>query len=135
MDCLSHRDSSNIDSGICLDYIDGDYNPSTGGHLVFHEARRIVRVRPGGIVIFPSAAVTHETIPIKPHETRFSITGYMAGAIQRYLDAGGRTLTVWREVDPEGAARSAERGEERWNSGCERFKTASALVSFWSSRI
>ncbi|KIO27207.1 hypothetical protein M407DRAFT_42561, partial [Tulasnella calospora MUT 4182] len=55
----------------------------------------IVRVHPGGIIIFPSAVVTHETIPIKPHETRFSVTGYVAGGVQRYLDAGGRTLIEW----------------------------------------
>lgn len=91
-------------------------------------------MRQGGVAIFPSAVVTHETIPVKPHETRFSITGYIAGAVRRYLDAGGRTLIQWRAADPEGAARSAQGGELRWKSGCHRFKTPMELISFWSRR-
>lgn len=82
-------------------------------------------MRQGGITVFPSAVVTHETIPIKPHETRFSITGYMAGADRRYLDAADRTLIEWRAADAEGAAKSAQGGDLSCKSGCRRFKAQS----------
>lgn len=43
--CKPHRDASNEGAAVCLDYIDGDNNIDQGGHLILHEARRIVKLR------------------------------------------------------------------------------------------
>ncbi|KIO19114.1 hypothetical protein M407DRAFT_37201, partial [Tulasnella calospora MUT 4182] len=125
--CDSHRDASNEAAGICLDYVDGPYDPSTGGHLVFHEARRIVKLRKGGIILFPSAIITHENIDIGADEARFSITGYFPGGIRRYLEAGGRTIAEWKADKPDQVDAHESGGSSRWEVGCARFKTASAL--------
>lgn len=132
--CKPHRDASNDAAGICLDYVDGDYDVHQGGHLILHEARRIVKLRLGGIILFPSAIITHENLPLRPDETRFSITGYIAGGLRRYLAAGGKTLTEWRRADPLAAATHDQQGQGRWISGCARFKTPTELVEYWKSR-
>ncbi|KIO20517.1 hypothetical protein M407DRAFT_220514 [Tulasnella calospora MUT 4182] len=134
--CLPHRDSGNRAAGICADYVDGEYDDDMGGHLVFHEARRIIKLRKGGVALFPSAIVTHENIDIGPDERRFSITGYFPGGIDRFLAAGGRTLTEWKRLDPAAAAlhESQAEGASRWESGCAQFKTPAELVQFWQAR-
>ncbi|KAG9014681.1 hypothetical protein FRB90_005209 [Tulasnella sp. 427] len=132
--CKPHRDASNEGAAVCLDYIDGTFDINKGGHLVLHEARRIVKLRLGGIIIFPSAVITHENIPIGLDETRFSLTGYLAGGIRRYLAAGGQTLGEWRLRDPVGAAAHDEGGEDRWITGCARFKSPAELVRYWTAR-
>lgn len=132
--CDPHRDSSNEAAGVCLDYVDGPFDPNKGGHLVFHEARHIVKLRKGGVILFPSAVVTHENIEIDINETRFSITGYFPGGIRRYLEAGGRTLTAWRTENPDEADAHESDGTSRWELGCARFRTAPALIKFWQER-
>lgn len=132
--CRAHRDIANVGPAVCLDYVDGPFDRNAGGHLVFHEAFRIVKLRPGGIILFPSAVITHETIPIALHEARFSITAYLAGMLQCYLDAGGRTLKEWERDDPEGAAGHKEQGSARWEEGCDKFMTAAGLIAFWEGR-
>lgn len=132
--CDSHRDASNEAAGICLDYVDGPFNADEGGHLVFHEARRIVKLRKGGVILFPSAIVTHENIDIGPTESRFSITGYVPGGVRRYLEAGGRTLKDWVACDPKAASAHEASGSSRWLLGCARFKTAAELIHFWQAQ-
>ncbi|KAG9043129.1 hypothetical protein FS837_009970 [Tulasnella sp. UAMH 9824] len=132
--CDSHRDASNEAAGICLDYVDGPFNTDEGGHLVFHEARRIVKLRKGGVILFPSAIVTHDNIDIGPTESRFSITGYVPGGVRRYLEAGGRTLKEWVACDPEAASVHDAGGSSRWLLGCARFKTAAELIRFWQAQ-
>lgn len=134
MICRAHRDVGNVAPAICLDYVDGPFDRDAGGHIVLHEALRIVKLRPGGIILFPSAAVTHETIPIALDEVRFSITAYLAGLIQCYLDAGGRTLKEWAKVDAEEAGRHEEGGPARWDEGCKKFMTSAELITYWESR-
>lgn len=134
MVCGPHRDASNAAAAVCLDYVDGNFDINKGGHLILHEARRIVKLRLGGIAVFPSAVVSHENIPIGPGETRFSITGYLAGGLRRYLAAGGKTLTEWMHADPVAATLHAEGGESRWAAGCARFKTPAELVGYWQAK-
>lgn len=93
-----------------------------------------MKLRPGGIILFPSAVVTHETIPVALNETRFSITTYLAGLLQCYLDVGGRTLKDWEKADPEEAASHKDQGWARWEEGCDKFMTAAELMAFWESR-
>lgn len=134
MVCLPHRDASNEAAAVCLDYVDGPYNPDTGGHLVFHEARRIIKLRRGGAILFPSAIITHENIDIAPTESRFSITAYLAGALSRYLAAGGRTLGEWKVVDAKAAANHEAAGSFRWETGCAKFKSTKQLTQYWEQR-
>ncbi|KIO27621.1 hypothetical protein M407DRAFT_23186 [Tulasnella calospora MUT 4182] len=132
--CGPPRDSSNEAAAVCLDYVDGPFDPSKGGHLVFHEARRVVKLRKGGVILFPSAVVTHENIDIGTDESRFSITGYFPGGIRRYLEAGGHTLAAWKDEKQGEADVHESEGTSRWDLGCARFRTASALIRFWQER-
>ncbi|KIO24581.1 hypothetical protein M407DRAFT_76742, partial [Tulasnella calospora MUT 4182] len=129
--CDPHRDSGNEAAGVCLDYVDGPFDPTEGGHLVFHEAHRIIKLRKGGVILFPSAVVTHENIDIGANENRFSITGYFPGGIRRYLESGGRTLAAWKAENPGEVDTHESEGTSRWELGCARFRTAPSLIQYW----
>lgn len=133
--CDPHRDAGDEAAGVSLNYVDGPFDPDLGGHLIFHEARRIVKLRKGGAILFPSAIVTHENIDVGPEESRFSLTGYFPGGLRRYLEAGGRTMTEWEVADAGGAAAHQALGPTRWELGCARFKTVAELIQIWQEQV
>lgn len=128
--CWPHRDSANAVGHLCLNGPNGLYNWVTGGHLVLHEAELVIQLRPGDLILFPSALVTHENIPIGEGETRFSITAYSAGGLQRFLAQGMRTQGEWAAVDPAGKQAHDEKDEARWEEAWRQFKTYRELRSW-----
>lgn len=66
--CSDHVDWPNLVYGICLDAVLGSFESSKGGHLILHEAKQVLKLGPGRIVLFPSACITHENIPIDEGE-------------------------------------------------------------------
>ncbi|KAG8902437.1 hypothetical protein FRC00_007973 [Tulasnella sp. 408] len=130
--CWPHRDSANDAAGICLDGILGDFDPTKGGHLVFHEPKRILELGPGRVVLFPSALITHETIPIPADAWRSGVTGYFAGGLSRFIAQGMQTRREWEEKgNPEELSEHDERGPERWAAGVARFQTLADLCQLW----
>ncbi|KAG8915032.1 hypothetical protein FRC00_008548 [Tulasnella sp. 408] len=126
--CGPHRDSPNDAAGACLDYILGKFNHRAGGHLVLHEARRVLSLEPGRALLFPSALITHETIPIAQSEWRSGVTGYAPGGLWRFANQGFQRRWEWegRATGPELAQHDAE-GTLRWQEGLQRFMTIEEL--------
>lgn len=116
---------------MCFDTAGGDFDPNKGGHLILHELRCYIKMPPGRIVLFPSAAITHETVPISPGESLWSLTGYSAAGLWRYADQGMKTRSAWLAKDPKAVAAHDCKGQERWTKGCAMFKTVSELEDIW----
>lgn len=83
------------------------------------------------MILFPSAAVTHENIPIQTGETRFSITGYTAGGLWRYADQGMQRRKAWEAEDPGAVKKHMAGGSQRWADACAMFMTMEELRSHW----
>lgn len=126
--CWPHRDSSNGIHYLCLDGGAGPYDWTLGGHLVLHEAMLVIQLRPGDIILFPSALITHENIPIAGNEQRFGITAYTSGAFQRFINQGLQTQAVWEAEAPEEKAAHDATAEERWTAGCRMFLSIPELL-------
>ncbi|KAG9016016.1 hypothetical protein FRB90_003839 [Tulasnella sp. 427] len=130
--CLPHRDSPNDAAGVCLDWILGRFDVASGGQLVLHEPRKILALDPGRVILFPSAIITHETIPIAPGEWRSGVTGYTPGGLLRYIAQGFATRDGWA-LTPAEAKQYDEMGETRWRSSLARFKTLQQLIAWWAA--
>ncbi|KAG8901316.1 hypothetical protein FRC00_007903 [Tulasnella sp. 408] len=131
--CLPHRDSPNDAAGVCLDWVLGCFDVQKGGQLVLHEAQKILSLEPGRVILFPSAIITHETIPIAEGEWRSGVTGYAAGGLWRYMAQGFMTRGTWEMTGSEEALRQHDaEGEERWKVGLARFKTLPELIDWWT---
>lgn len=127
--CRSHKDIKNkAPGGVCTVQALGPYDSELGGHLVLHELRVVVEMRPGDILFFPSAVISHETIPISPHEKRYSLVWYSAGGLFRWRDAGGRSLKKWAKDSPLDHAAHQQMGSQRWSEGWKNFSTPSSLI-------
>ncbi|KAE9400247.1 hypothetical protein BT96DRAFT_771846, partial [Gymnopus androsaceus JB14] len=81
-----HLDQGNSINGWCTSTALGSFNADKGGHIVFWNrgVRLIIRFPSGSTVLFPSGQVVHSNIPIQPHEHRYSLIQYTAGALFRW---------------------------------------------------
>lgn len=132
--CGPHRDSPNDAPGVCLDWIFGMFDHRRGGHLVLHEARKVLSLEPGRALLFPSALITHETIPIAPSEWRSGVTGYAPGGLWRFIAQGYQTRTEWEAqgaVDDQ--VKHDNEGILRWQAGLNRFMTLAQLEKWWGA--
>lgn len=127
--CRSHLDLKNLAYGLCCIAVFGKFNHQRGGHLILHELKVILEMRPGDIVFIPSAVVTHENIPIGAGETRQSLVFYSAGGLFRWVDAKGRSYKAWAAADPVGFKRHQDEGEERWKQGWAKYTKYSPPAS------
>lgn len=109
--CWTHRDMRNKPGAQCGVVSAGPFDWKRGGHLVLHEARKVVEMRPGRMVLFPSATVAHENIPIGKSEARYSMTMHAASGLFDKL--------------------MRERGGDRWERECEAFMTLPEIASYW----
>lgn len=125
--CDRHRDFLNFIFGLCLLFIFGNFDSEKGGHLVLHEPKLIIRLRPGDIFLFPSACITHSNIPIQANETRRSLTSYSAGGLFRYRAQGYRTRAAWAKEDPHGMRLHDALGNRRWKEGWSMYSTLASL--------
>lgn len=126
--CLPHRDLKNLAYGWCAIVVLGNFDFELGGHLVLHELKLIVEMRPGDIIFIPSAVVTHENIPIGRGEWRKSLVYYSPGGIFRWAAAGYRSHEEWKKKDMAGWKRHHDEGEKRWQEGWNLFRSFSCLV-------
>ncbi|KIO23313.1 hypothetical protein M407DRAFT_42236, partial [Tulasnella calospora MUT 4182] len=86
--CYKHRDLKNKANGLCIIYVLGNFDYRRGGHVILHEAKLVVEMRPGDALFIPSAVISHETVPIFEGEERYSLVLYSAGGLFRWLDGG-----------------------------------------------
>ncbi|KAG8963807.1 hypothetical protein FRC00_004996 [Tulasnella sp. 408] len=127
--CWPHRDIKNLANGICIVLVLGSFNHQLGGHIVLHEAALIVEMKPGEALFLPSAVVTHETIPIRSGETRYSLVFYSAGGLFRWQDCGSRTNTEFKAQDRQAydVHFSKAKAQKRWVAGCNALPTLDDL--------
>ena len=103
---LKHLDHLNIPFGWCVITALGNYDPKHGGHLVLWDLKMIIEFPPGSTILIPSAIISHSNIVVCPHESRYSITQYIAGGLYRWVacgfklfkafTAGSRDVQNWR---------------------------------------
>ncbi|KAG9017172.1 hypothetical protein FRB90_001476 [Tulasnella sp. 427] len=133
--CDPHQDSPNDLTGLCLDWILGCFDHNKGGHLILHEARKILSLEPGRVLLFSSALITHETIPIPATEWRSGVTGYAPGGLWCFAAHGMRTKEVWEaQASAEELAEEEGNGIRRWEEGLSRFLTVPQLQQYWDAR-
>lgn len=126
--CEKHRDVKNrANGGLCAVKTLGKYDWRRGGHIVLHELGLVVEMKPGDVLFFPSAVITHSTIPILDGETRYSLVWYSAGGLFRWKNADYQTHGDWRKRSPEEFKRHHKEGELRWSKGWRKFATLSEL--------
>ncbi|KAG9044754.1 hypothetical protein FS837_007578 [Tulasnella sp. UAMH 9824] len=126
--CEKHRDVKNrANGGVCAVKTLGKYDWQRGGHIVLHELGLVVEMKPGDVLFFPSAVITHSTIPIFDSETRYSLVWYSAGGLFCWKDANFQTHTDWKWHSPEEYRKHKKGGERRWNDGWKKFATLSQL--------
>lgn len=123
-----HRDILNIPFGWCAVTAMGDFDPSTGGHLVLWDLKMVVEFPHAATILLPSATIAHSNIPVGAHEVRGSFTQYTPGGLIRYVDNGFRTEAELQEEDPEEYARLSKLKETRWEMGISMLSTVEELL-------
>ncbi len=106
-----HRDSKNLIGGLCALVVLGSFNHKTSGHLLLHDLKTIIELRPGDIIFLPSAGIAHSNSPVKEWEDRSSIVQYTAGGLFRWLWA--------KETDDDGRDIRSNLGTLRWSESLD----------------
>lgn len=118
----NHRDEHNLGGGQCADVAGGTFKWSRGGHLVLHEIQKIIQLRPGRMVLFPSAAITHENLPVGLNENRFSYTSHLsAGLVTSFIKSGHAPGFPFSTATPA----------TLWKAQESLLMTVDQLVSHW----
>ncbi|GAW01128.1 hypothetical protein LENED_002707 [Lentinula edodes] len=117
-----HMDPDNRASSWCANTNTGPFDPDKGGHLVLWDLGLIIRFPPDSTILFPSALITHSTIPIQAHETRYAMIQYSSGGLFRWRNNGFQSDKSFLEhaTAEERAEREASRAS-RWKLGLQKF--------------
>ena len=111
-----HRDDKNLAPGICVIAALGKFDHRLSGHLILVEPKTILEVKPGDVVIMPSAVITHCNSPLRPGDFRASIVQYTAGAIFRFIAQGFKTQkNMSQEAVQELKDGGTFRFQQTWN--------------------
>ncbi|KAF8198665.1 hypothetical protein K438DRAFT_1905975 [Mycena galopus ATCC 62051] len=95
----------------------GNFDPTTGGHLVLWDLKLVVEFPAGALILLPSATIAHSNVPVQAGEERASFTQFSAGGIFRYIDNSFQTVEGLQEEDPEGYERMMALQPSRWELG------------------
>lgn len=87
-----HRDAENLSFGVCMVSTFGDFDWQNGGELLLLEPGIVVQMRPGDLLIFPSACITHGNFPLSSQkgQKRFSFTCYTAASLFQWVENNGQ---------------------------------------------
>ncbi|KAJ3903519.1 hypothetical protein F5879DRAFT_803469, partial [Lentinula edodes] len=117
-----HMDPDNRASSWCADTTMGPFNPDQGGHLVLWDLGLVIRFPPGSTILFPSALITHSTIPIQADETRYAMVQYSSGGLFRWHENGFQSdKTFLAKASPEERAIRELAGTSRWKLSLQKF--------------
>ena len=84
-----HRDSENLSFGICIVSAFGDFDWQNGGEVFLLEPRVVVQLRPGDLLMFPSASITHGNFSLTGGDQyRYSFTCYTAASLFQWVENG-----------------------------------------------
>jgi hypothetical protein len=116
--CDIHVDGSNLAGGLCLASPFGSFDHKRGGHLILHELNLVLSLPSGSFVLFPSGLISHENIPIHPHEDRRVFTAFSPASAFQWKENG---FLLVNETEKVTAKVSKERGASQWARQKERF--------------
>lgn len=132
-----HLDPGNSLGGWCTSTALGPFDADQGGHMVFWNQgiRLIIRFPSGSSILFPSGQVVHSNIPIQPHEHRYSLLQYTAGALFRWRYNGYQSDRLWfSKATPEEKAAREKGHKLRWSQSLDSFtKWTDLLAGIWRS--
>jgi hypothetical protein len=126
-----HRDAGNIPFGLCAVVALGDFDFTAGGHLGFEEIKALVEVRPGDLVLFPSALLTHWNTPVATHENRHSIVFWSCGQTFRYFAMDGQLL---KDLTPQERREEEAKARRAWHEGLQKYLTIDGLKAHYTER-
>lgn len=86
--CRLHVDGCNPPGGVCLASPYGDFSYREEGHLILHELNLVLALPPGSFILFPSALISHQNIPIRPGKERRSFTAFSPGSMFQWIENG-----------------------------------------------
>ncbi|KAJ3837447.1 hypothetical protein F5878DRAFT_539433, partial [Lentinula raphanica] len=117
-----HMDADNSASGWCADTAMGAFDPDKGGHLVLWDLGFVVRFPPGSTILFPSALITHSTIPIQEHETRYAMIQYSSGGLFRWRENGFKSDKAFlSQASPSELIDRQSARASRWKLALQKF--------------
>ncbi|KAJ3926348.1 MAG: hypothetical protein NXY57DRAFT_905774, partial [Lentinula lateritia] len=117
-----HQDPDNTVHGWCADTPLAKYKPDLGGHLVLWELRLAIRFPPGSTILFPSALITHSTVPIQQEETRFALLQYSSGGLFRWVANGFQSDKSFMSKASKDEVKEREVSRlRRWKLSLSRF--------------
>ncbi|KAF5361324.1 hypothetical protein D9757_015172 [Collybiopsis confluens] len=117
-----HMDADNRADGWCSDTALGNFNPDQGGHLVLWDLKLVIRFPPGSSILFPSALITHSTLPVQPEETRYAFIQYSSGGLFRWRENGFQADCEWlRTASPAELLRRESLRRRRWKVALQKF--------------
>lgn len=124
-----HKDVANLASSWCSITPIGKFDPKLGGHLVLEELGLVVEFPPSSTILIPSALITHHNIPVKDHETRFSIVQYAAGGLFRWAANGFMTDKTWHEKATADMKKQRKTDDtKRWGDFLNMFTMYNELI-------
>jgi len=116
--CFPHLDFANLPYGYCAITAVGDYNHKTGGHIVLWECKLIIELPPGGMILIPSAIITHFNYPVGDEERTYSFTQYAAGGLFRWVDNNFMTaVNHWKGLTEAEKEAKKKKNSQRWSFG------------------
>lgn len=124
-----HMDADNCAYGWCPDTALGLFDPDKGGQLVLWDLRVVIRFPPGSTVLFPSALITHSTLPIQAHEERYAVLQFSSGGLFRWRNNG------WCSDKSFLAHASAEQLREREAARVCRWKIDLQKFTRWQDLV
>lgn len=130
--CNNHRDLLNLAWGWCFILILGNFDWKKGGHIVLHDLKLILEVRPGDVVAIQSACIAHGTVPIAPSETRYSVTWYSPAGLFQWVAAGLQTMGKWEEGNKMDIPDPRGNGNKRWEDGCGMYEKLDDLRDMYA---
>jgi hypothetical protein len=113
--CPIHVDGCNLAGGICLVSPYGTYSWKKGGHLVLHELKLVLALPPGSFVLFPSALISHENVPIGQKESRRAFTAFSPANLFQWVENGFEPVPILPHDE------KIKRGREEWFRQKKRF--------------
>ncbi|KAJ3793955.1 hypothetical protein GGU11DRAFT_690741, partial [Lentinula aff. detonsa] len=120
--CPPHQDADNAVHGWCIDTALGSFDPDKGGHLVLWDLGLVIRFPPGATIAFPSALITHSSIPIQKGETRYALVQFSSGGLFRWRANGFQSdRSFLASADPSQLAQREEIRLHRWKLSLQKF--------------
>ena len=99
-----------------------------GGHLVFEEAKLIIKFPAGSTFLIPLSCITHFNMPTGEGEFRASFTQYIAGEVFCWVENGFLTDNIMEGWDPEKHTVVMKERKGPWGRGLEKISTINQLL-------